>query len=54
VALARPVIDVAKQLATASVLSSGRVSLAVGTGWMREEFELLGQDFDNGGPVWTR
>jgi probable F420-dependent oxidoreductase len=46
----RPLLEVAKQVATASVLSSGRVTLAVGAGWMREEFDLLGQDFDNRGP----
>jgi alkanesulfonate monooxygenase SsuD/methylene tetrahydromethanopterin reductase-like flavin-dependent oxidoreductase (luciferase family) len=40
---------VAKQVATASVLSEGRVSLGVGVGWMREEYELLGQDFDTRG-----
>jgi probable F420-dependent oxidoreductase len=50
VAAARPLLEVAKQVATASVLSHGRVSLAVGIGWMREEFDLLGQDFDNRGP----
>ena len=50
VAAARPLLDVAKQVATASVLSAGRVSLAIGVGWMREEFDLLGQDFDNRGP----
>jgi probable F420-dependent oxidoreductase len=50
IAAARPLLEVAKQVATASVLSGGRVSLAVGAGWMREEFELLGQDFDNRGP----
>jgi probable F420-dependent oxidoreductase len=49
VAPARPLLEVAKQVATASVISDGRVSLAVGTGWMREEFELLGQDFGNRG-----
>jgi probable F420-dependent oxidoreductase len=50
VAAARPLLEVAKQVATASALSGGRVSLAVGVGWMREEFDLLGQDFDNRGP----
>jgi probable F420-dependent oxidoreductase len=49
VAPARPLVEVAKQVATASVISQGRVSLAVGAGWMREEFELLGQDFSNRG-----
>jgi probable F420-dependent oxidoreductase len=49
VAPARPLLEVAKQVATASVISDGRVSLAVGAGWMREEFELMGQDFDSRG-----
>jgi probable F420-dependent oxidoreductase len=49
VAPARPLIEVVKQVATASVVSQGRVSLAVGVGWMREEFELMGQDFDTRG-----
>jgi probable F420-dependent oxidoreductase len=49
VAPARPLLEVAKQVATASVISEGRVSLAVGAGWMREEFELLGQHFGNRG-----
>lgn len=45
VAPARPLLEVAKQVATAAVISQGRVALGVGTGWMREEFELMGQDF---------
>jgi probable F420-dependent oxidoreductase len=49
VAPARPLLEVAKQVATASVVSDGRVSLAVGVGWMREEYELMGQDFDTRG-----
>jgi probable F420-dependent oxidoreductase len=49
VAPARPLLEVAKQVATASAISEGRVSLAVGAGWMREEFDLLGQDFGNRG-----
>ena len=49
VAPARPLLEVAKQVATASVLSDGRVSLAAGVGWMREEYELMGQDFGTRG-----
>ena len=49
VAPARPLLEVAKQVATASAVSQGRVSLAVGVGWMREEYELLGQDFGSRG-----
>src|SRR5215217_9059084 len=49
IAPARPLLEVAKQVATASVISEGRVSLAVGVGWMREEYELMGQDFDSRG-----
>jgi probable F420-dependent oxidoreductase len=50
IAPARPILEVARQVATASVLSGGRVGLGLGAGWMREEFQLLGQDFDNRGP----
>jgi probable F420-dependent oxidoreductase len=49
VAPARPLLEVAKLVATASVLSQGRVSLAAGIGWMREEYQLMGQDFGNRG-----
>ncbi|GAA2782929.1 TIGR03619 family F420-dependent LLM class oxidoreductase [Mycolicibacterium pallens] len=49
VAPARPLIEVAKVVATAASLSDGRVSLGVGIGWMREEYELLGQEFGNRG-----
>jgi len=49
VAPARPLLEVAKQVATAAVISEDRVSLAVGIGWMREEFDLMGQDFSNRG-----
>lgn len=40
---------VAKAVATAAVLSGNRVTLGVGAGWMREEFELLEQPFDRRG-----
>lgn len=36
---------VAKAVASAAVLSGDRVALGIGVGWMREEFELLGQAF---------
>ena len=45
VAPARDLITVAKQVATASVLSRGRVNLGVGVGWCKEEFDATGQDF---------
>jgi probable F420-dependent oxidoreductase len=40
---------VAKAVATAAVLSEGRVTLGVGAGWMREEFALLEQPFEGRG-----
>ncbi len=42
----------AKSLATMDVLSGGRITVGVGAGWMREEFEALGApDFDARGRV---
>jgi len=35
----------AKAVATAAVFTGGRVSLGIGMGWMREEFDLLEQPF---------
>ncbi|MHB8670788.1 MAG: TIGR03619 family F420-dependent LLM class oxidoreductase [Acidimicrobiales bacterium] len=49
VAPARNPFVVAKAVSTAAVLSGGRVALGVGAGWMREEFDQLGQDFSNRG-----
>jgi probable F420-dependent oxidoreductase len=46
-----PVVT-AKMLATIDVLSQGRVTVGVGVGWMREEFEVLhAPDFDRRGAV---
>ncbi|MGH0034003.1 MAG: TIGR03619 family F420-dependent LLM class oxidoreductase [Myxococcota bacterium] len=42
--LRHPVIA-AKSIATAAVLSGDRVVLGIGAGWMKEEFELVGQPF---------
>ncbi len=39
----------AKAIGTAAVLSENRVSVGIGVGWMKEEFELLGQDFHTRG-----
>lgn len=37
----------AKEVATLDVLTSGRVILGVGIGWLREEFEALGVPFED-------
>lgn len=42
-------IEVAKQAATLSILSKGRFALGVGSGWMKEEFDLYGVDFKSRG-----
>ncbi|WP_106402171.1 LLM class F420-dependent oxidoreductase [Actinocorallia populi] len=43
-----PVV-LAKRVATLDALSGGRVRLTVGMGWMREEIEACGADFDTRG-----
>ena len=40
----RPAVLTAKILASIDVLSEGRVTLGVGAGWCREEFEAIGTD----------
>ena len=40
---------IARAIVTVDVLSRGRLSLGVGMGWMREEFEAAGQEFTNRG-----
>lgn len=43
----------AKMLATLDVMTGGRVTLGTGVGWMQEEYELMGADFEQRGPVTT-
>ncbi len=40
---------VAKQVASVARLSNNRVTLATGTGWLKEEFETVGQGWSNRG-----
>lgn len=40
---------VAKQLSTAAVFSNNRVTLGIGAGWQKSEFEALSQDFHTRG-----
>jgi probable F420-dependent oxidoreductase len=49
IAPARDVFTVAKQVGTAAVLSNNRVSLGLGAGWMKEEFDQTGQSYENRG-----
>ena len=39
----------AKAVGTAAVMSGNRVALGIGVGWLRDEFELLDQDFSTRG-----
>jgi probable F420-dependent oxidoreductase len=47
-----PVV-VAKQAASLDVLSGGRLTLGIGAGWSREEFEALGVPFERRGARMT-
>jgi probable F420-dependent oxidoreductase len=53
VAPMRPLLQVAKEVSTASVISGGRVALGAGAGWMKEEFDLQGQSYTNRGKRFT-
>jgi probable F420-dependent oxidoreductase len=46
VATLRPAILLAKQLATLDVISNGRLDIALGVGWQKEEFEASGIPFE--------
>jgi probable F420-dependent oxidoreductase len=47
----RSPLTVAKAIATVDRLSAGRMSLAVGAGYLRSEFAAVGADFDDRGAV---
>jgi probable F420-dependent oxidoreductase len=49
VAPLRDPFNLAKLTSTASVLSQGRLSCGFGSGWMKEEFDLVGLDFEHRG-----
>ena len=44
-------LDLAKQISTLDHYSNGRFILGIGTGWFREESEIMGADFDH---RWTQ
>ena len=45
----RDPFSVAKSVATAAILSQGRVALGLGVGWLAEEMEILGHAFSGRG-----
>jgi probable F420-dependent oxidoreductase len=45
----RDPFSVAKQISTAACLTGNRITLGIGVGWMKDEFDLVGQDFANRG-----
>ena len=47
----RDPVFTAKFLASLDVLAAGRLVLGVGVGWLRQEFEALGADYEQRGPV---
>jgi probable F420-dependent oxidoreductase len=50
--LRHPVI-LAKAAATAARLCEGRLTLGVGAGWLRDEFDVVGVDFSHRGSIMT-
>jgi|KBSSwiStaDraftv2_1062776.scaffolds.fasta_scaffold05733_3 probable F420-dependent oxidoreductase len=45
----RDPVNTAKAIATTSAIACGRTVLAFGSGWMKEEFDLVGQQFEKRG-----
>lgn len=46
----RDVCSLAKSVGTAAAFAPGRVACGLGAGWMREEFDVVGQSFGTRGP----
>lgn len=44
-------LDLAKQISTLDLYSKGRFMFGIGTGWFREESEIMGADYDH---RWTQ
>jgi probable F420-dependent oxidoreductase len=42
-------LNTAKALSTLDVLNGGRTVIAIGTGWMKEQFEIMGSPFETRG-----
>jgi probable F420-dependent oxidoreductase len=49
VAPLRDVFGLAKSISTAAAFASGRLACGLGAGWLREEFDIAGQDYDSRG-----
>ena len=47
----RPVLSMAKQIATLDVVSNGRFTFAAATGWLKPEFEMLGVNHRERGSI---
>ncbi len=51
---ARSTAELAKQAATVDQLSNGRLTLGLGVGWRRPDYDLTGRDFDNRGSLFDQ
>lgn len=45
----RPLVQTTKTLVSIDVLSRGRLTVAIGVGWMKEQFDILGAPFKDRG-----